>query len=115
MKKLTLAKTWQECLRMWKWIDKQIEKDKDLYAGDLKWQWLRENSIGTLHMGCFFCEYDLRESGEDHCISCPGKLINKRFECERVTYCWADKPRKFYQKLLQLNAKRKAKAAGSKT
>ena len=110
MKKLTLNQAWTQCLRMWKWIDKQFEESSGVTVSALKCRWLKENGYADecIVNDCFFCDYDV-ENGNGLCSLCPGELVNKRFNCENVTYDWYSKPRKFYKKLLELNKKRKAK------
>jgi len=126
-KKLTLSKTWKECLRMWKWIDKEVQKEfQGTGVGiptvdDLKEKWIRcyaPNYREKLKHDCFFCEFAVQNDGLMDkktplrkirtCSQCPGRLINRQFRCEFVSYSWYQNPRKFYKKLVQLNAKRKA-------
>lgn len=114
MKKLTLNQTWTLCLRMWKWIDEQIGKGDRTDIDMLKYQWLKKNNyeLGKIEEDCFFCERNINLNdggGYPNCKDCPGVLVNKRFACMNKTYHYTTKPRKFYQKLLQFNKKRKTK------
>lgn len=106
---MTLDKTWKECLRMWKWIVKQIDKGTDESIGTLKVQWLDEHGYGNnnIQAGCFFCHY-ITEKSED-CSICPGYLVDKKFSCQNKTYDYEYKPKKFYKKLLELDTKRRRK------
>lgn len=115
MMKLTLAKTWQLCLRMWKWIAKEMEKDNKLSIWNLKDQWLEEHKFQLIDIvhSCFFCEYNTQQGGEPcdcqkdtACSLCPGKLVSKSFKCNRKTYSYSKKPIQFYKKLVELNNKR---------
>ena len=117
-KKLTLDQTWKYCLQMWKWIAKQIKQGTDLDSYDLKRNWLKNYpQFGEIENHCFFCEYvGVGDDNHTICSQCPGRLVNKRFDCQCRTYHWFDKPLKFYQKLLEfyqkflkLNEKRKKK------
>lgn len=110
-KKLTLNRTWKLCLAMWKWITETWKPGMNVYY--LKGQWLQAHDyeIKNIISDCFFCNYDVnhRKDEEFECSSCPGKLVSKRFNCCRLSYCHNIKPLKFYKKLLQLDAKRKSK------
>lgn len=107
MKKLTLAKTWSECLKMWKWVAAQSNKTrKDV--GALKRKWLKVHSSMCPSANCFFCEY-VEQGGSTDCKGCPGKLVSKRFSCMNKTYDYERRPKAFYKKLVELNKKRKEK------
>lgn len=106
---MTLNKTWTECLRMWKWIAKVWKEG--MSVDDLKIEWMEKHGYGRyqVQMRCFFCQYafngdDLSFGGCDS--ACPGKLVNKRFDCRNSTYHWLHHPKAFYRKLLALNKKR---------
>ena len=111
MKRLTLDQTWTECLKMWKWITEQIKKDVELdNVCELKERWLEEHGYeeDEILEGCFFCEYTKghkRICSED----CPGAKVDKGFGCTEVEYAYDDEPIAFYEKLLSLNRKRKAR------
>ncbi len=103
---MSLAKTWQECLRMWKWIVARWKSHMSVY--DLKCEWLDSHGYGKLRImeSCFFCHYSGRRT-TDFCTQCPGALVEKRFHCEDCeSHEWFNPPA-FYRKLLSLNKKRK--------
>jgi hypothetical protein len=104
---MNLAETWRNCLRMWKWIS-QREANGLEDIDRLKSQWMKDHHFKGIVNDCFFCNYAAPRNPDDYCSSCPGWFVNKRFQCTRNLYCWFDKPKKFYEKLLQLNAIRKA-------
>ena len=112
-KKMTLNKTWKECLRMWKWIVKQTGNnvyESSFVVDSLKYRWLKEHGYkpSTICCFCFFCEITADGAGY-HCTKCPGVKVSRYFRCTNLTYFWAKYPAKFYKKLLQLDAKRKNK------
>ena len=98
MKKLSLNDTWEQCLKMWKWISRQWLNTK-LDALDLKGLWLEENGYGKreIEANCFFCH-----SCHQDCNKCPGRLIDADFDCVDSDYTY-HKPRLFYAKLKQLD------------
>lgn len=110
-KKLTLEQTWKHCLAMWKRITKKVEQNTNLNVGDLKEEWMKKHPrFKKLLNDCFFCEYtEITNWGDPNCTQCPGKLVSKNFDCESIPYDYANEPIKFYQKLLELNEKRKTK------
>ena len=101
--KLSLNKTWQFCLRMWKWIadEKKNGRIKSVY--NLKNEWLRKNGFKDVRIiqRCFFCDY-----ANDECFRCPPRLINSSFDCMNNPYNWQYEPTKFYEKLVEINKKR---------
>ena len=109
--KLTLNQTWKECLRMWKWIDGEIKKDNTQCVAALKWAWLGNNGYEPekVEATCFFCDWCVQNGGGCSSALCPGKQVSKRIGCDNSANGYDTKPRKFYKKLLQLNAKRKSK------
>lgn len=113
MKRLTLAQTWKECLRMWKWISEQPMPKYDLLDNieNLKEQWLNEHDyiLSTMDSDCFFCNYASEHetiNDNDCCQNCPGRLVSKSFSCIDYRYRYDEQPKKFYKKLVQLNKKR---------
>ena len=117
MKKLTLTQTWTECLRMWRWIATKVRKGnsldvedlkEELDVEDLKEEWARAHGFELeLENDCFFCDYD--EEHKDDCTFCPGKKVDPEFDCRESDYHFSNKPIAFYNKLVALNRKRKAK------
>ena len=113
--KLSLDKTWTECLRMLKWISRKSLTTSDV--SDLKEQYLEqtkyENKI-TIH-DCFFCNYALnhcKDKDNDRlCNLCPALKYDKDFHCMDILYDYSRHPRKFYKKLKELN---KIRLAGKK-
>lgn len=115
MKRLTLDKTWDNCLRMWKWIAEQVKRIKnwDAYSyafqknviETLKRSWCKENGYNELEYDCFFCEFAnsvyVRSFNCDD--NCPARKINKWFWCDNNSYHFTKEPLKFYAKLLALN------------
>lgn len=108
--KLTLDKSWELCLKQWRWIAKRIRADNEYGAVALKYVWLRKNGIiKQPHAGCFFCEYGKqhKKGSSAYCDYCPAKKIDKEFYCEHPEYHYSYLSLKFYAKLLKLNRKRK--------
>jgi len=110
-KKLTLNQAWSKCLKQWKYIVENLDSGEPVYV--LKEKYIEEHESEYINANCYFCEYNVQHRRIDEfvckCKYCPGKLVNRRFSCDNVTYHYHDKPRAFYKKLLALNAKRKAK------
>ncbi len=105
MKKLSLEKTQTECLRMWKRIKEQVEAGNKKPIWQLKEEWMEENNYPNVQDDCFFCDY-ANHYADDNCDFCPGRLIDKTFDCDNKSYSWHDQPIAFYNKLLRLNRKR---------
>jgi hypothetical protein len=106
---MTLNQTWKNCLRMWKWIDKTWQLGMDIEA--LKEEWLNKYKPQLeIDSNCFFCDYEAQHNTNEIllcCKFCPGKLVSSRFSCMNKTYHYQNHPKKFYKKLLQLDAKRR--------
>ncbi len=107
MKKVSLDRTWELCLEMWKWISKQKKARNAKSITHLKEKWMQSHHFKNVQADCFFCEYAERQGRG--CSSCPGNLVNKRFHCGRTSYHYGMKPTAFYNKIVALNKKRKAK------
>ena len=108
--KLTLNEAWKACLKMWKWIAEQKLKSDYKDVVDLKKEWFerqKKYSAKKIRAQCFFCEYTNQNNTSCDCVSCPGKLVDERFFCTDETYNYYFEPVKFYQKILQLDAKRR--------
>lgn len=112
MKQLTLSETWVLCLRMWRWIAKEWEKDLALPESErrevfqLKNQWINANRLKS-RTYCFFCKYAIGKIGS--CDGCPGALVDPKFACYHADYNYETNPPAFYAELLRLNRIRKGK------
>lgn len=108
----TLAQTWKHCLAMWKWVSENyVEGINDVEQ--LKQQWVKENGFRLIHSnfgGCFFCDYANRQKNSACSVACPGAMVAPRFDCFNSTYYYDTKPKKFYQKLLKMDKKRRRNA-----
>ena len=114
MKKLD--RTWENCLRMWKWITNNLPKGfseateeiKDFIIDHLKWDWLKNNNFNRkIIQACFLCEYDKKHKG--NCDSCPAVLAypEQEFHCTDDKHNYAYEPILFYKELMDRNARRK--------
>lgn len=104
MKKLTLNKTWSECLRMWKWVSAKWSKNKIVY--DLKQEWLNSHGYEDSELidNCFFCDYKRANAcGDIYLCKCPAKKVDASFKCQYTPYDWQTNPLAFYRKLVALN------------
>lgn len=109
MRYLTLNRTWELCLTMWKWIVEQLNAGSRLPIWRLKRAWLAEFGKGKVPEGfCYFCEYNIRHNGGD-CTICPIKLISRNLGCGYKGFSWNFEPRKFYARLLRLDKRRRTK------
>lgn len=109
MKRLTLDKTWELCLKQRRWIAKEVKIGRNSIGEtiDLKDEWLEKHDFKNVSENCFFCDYAYKRAG---CRpSCPGKKIDKSFDCDNRDYHYAAEPLAFYKKLVQLNKIRLAK------
>ena len=113
MKRLTLDETWVLCLKMWKWIAKEVRADKKAgkdSVNALKQEWAEKHEFENIHQDCFFCEYAQRRDGLQDCRLCPAKRVDKDFHCmDAYECCFCCYPIAFYKKLLELNKIRLAK------
>ena len=101
-----LDRTWRNCLRMWKWVSENY--DGEVPMSQMKYKWLKENRFTKpIHGDCFFCDFAKDDPRDTGCHKCPGRLVSPRFTCTAVTYSYVTKTKKFYKKLLELDAKRK--------
>lgn len=108
-RKLSLEQTWQKCMKMWK---EMIEKhwERGMSGGILKAIYFENHpKMDIPSHKCFFCDYGERHSDYecDECDECPGRFINKGFNCCSTSYHYRHKPKAFYRKLLELDKKRK--------
>ncbi len=106
-----LDRTWKNCLRMWKWVSEKYDKDSNIVL--LKQDWLENHRFKKNVLACcFFCQYAYKHGqqcfiAEKGCPECPGALVDARFKCGNIRYDYSTKPKAFYQKLLELDTKRK--------
>lgn len=107
-KPLTLNQTWVICLRMWRWIAKNWKPGNSVRY--LKRKWLYNNGFKNKKYrpakNCFFCDYNKRRS-DGTCENCPAVLVDSKFHCSNIDYSYDNRPKEFYQKLLELNRIRK--------
>ena len=107
MKKRTLNQTWILCIRMWRWIVKNLGKGRGILG--LKKQWLSENGFKDVKTNCFFCDFVNTYSERLDCSKCPGTLIDPAFHCMNSAYDYSAKSGAFLEELLRLNRIRKGK------
>ena len=106
MKRLTIDKTWELCLAMWRWIANERRKGNTAPIYYLKEEWAEKHDYSVdLHEECFFCEYGERGDNSG-CRLCPGKKVDPDFDCEDRDYHFTLYPIAFYNKLVSLNRKR---------
>ncbi len=117
MKKLTLDETWRFCMSLWRWVAKEVRiRGWELgLVEELKEEWLDKKGFpfGEVDSNCFFCAYK-KNRGYSDCRLCPGRKIDKDFDCFHIDYDFAEEPIKFYNNLVSLNRKRLAKKGTSK-
>lgn len=111
--KLSFNKTWEECLRMWKWIAKEIKKPEHRGVADLKEDWCKRNGYSSEQLvdSCFFCTWAETHLKKFHdntelCTGCPGGKFDPDFNCMYTKYDYLNNPTGFYKKLKQLNRMR---------
>jgi len=106
----TLAQTWKYCLAMWKWIAENYDSEFNTVR-QLKEQWMKENGfrLKYTYTDCFFCDYSNRQKDIECEVSCPGAMVAPGFHCGADAYHFDEKPKKFYQKLLRMDRKRRSK------
>ena len=117
--KLSLDKTWEECLLMWKWLSKKVIDDPYLNIDDLKDTYTDIKECDLIN-NCFFCDYaDTHHKETDglcpfiSCTNCPGKKVYKDFNCLYYPK-YSTNPVEFYKMLIKLNKIRKAKERNGK-
>ncbi len=113
-----LDRTWKNCLRMWKWISETLTDDftaididaRHKIVSALKVAWLHKHRFtNAIQENCFFCQYD-EEHGTNDCDMCPPVLVDPKFHCaDYDSYCWCWYPKVFYEKLLEIDKKRRQK------
>lgn len=109
-----LESCWKDCLDMWKSIADTARIKPELNIAREKALWLYRNHKRAYH-NCFFCQYAInvgspRESIDVKgygCRNCPGVLVDASFDCGDDYYDYEEQPILFYEKLVELNKKRK--------
>ncbi len=114
MKRLNLDQTWVLCLKMWKWIAKEVKAGKTRDVDGLKKEWLQKHGFrDILAHDCFFCQYSNSRTKDMSCRLCPAKkTAGKEYHCndpDALFPCFSTHPIAFYKKLLALNKIRLAK------
>jgi len=122
---MNLEETWENCLAMWEWIaGEDIKGEDENEVDDLKCLWLDENGFdkSLIDSQCFFCDFASMEKDKKSslsslscCSHCPGKLVDPTFQCINGDYDYEYYPKLFYQKLLELNERRKMTTEITKT
>ena len=123
-----LEQAWIDCLKMWKWIDRNINTAKHelsltkiAHVSEFKrWYLAKHDKIKPLTHHCYFCHFQATEASKHngprlyheglimHCPGCPGNLVDPEFNCERGA-TWYSDPHEFYKRLCRLNTERKRK------
>ena len=112
MKRLNLDETWRLELKMFKWIAKECPSTRSkIRVVDLKEKWLDKHHCKDVLENCSFCHYTKRYvlNGGFSCRSCPGSKIDTSFSCDVDKYHYQYQPKKFYEKLKNLNKTRLSK------
>jgi len=95
MKRLTLDATWKLCLKQWRWIVKQRKEHPRSHVSILKERWMKKHGFADAEIDCFFCEYAGYRTGD--CSQCPGRKIDKTFDCCDMEYPFYSEPEEFYK------------------
>ena len=103
---MLIDKVWELCLKLWDSI-----YDKPGSVCDNKATWMIENGFEGIRNDCFFCQFAHDEylKPENHgsmCDFCPGVLVDPKFDCTNFEYHCANNPKRFRQRIQQLNKKR---------
>ena len=116
MRRLTLDVTWTLCMKMWRWIAKQIRNGSERDIESLKADWLETHTKDWwIDNSCYFCERNEQQGGVStldcygDCQYCPGKLVDIKFSCGDDEYHYLNFPLAFYAKLQKLHKIYKAK------
>ena len=118
---LDLDNTWKFCIEMYTDIVAKLPanfddlpdqryadnktKSKKLVIVELKDAWMEANfPEAYIKENCFFCEYGNIHSGAYSCCTvCPGKMVDKSFSCTDLSCLYYKEPRKFLEKILELD------------
>ncbi len=105
---MTLNETWEECLRMWKWISRNAWRYPSIQHAKCRWLELNGYDLDKKWLvdECFFCEYATKAAKRGKklgpCKYCPAAKVESGFTCGR-TPAWYENPKAFYLKLVELN------------
>lgn len=106
MKELSLDRAWELCMEQWPWIIEEIEADMGSVS-HLKAKWVKRNGFKCVMANCFFCEYahqrDKQFYTKGDCKDCPGKKVDKNFDCENSEYHYTNDPIAFWHKIQEMN------------
>ena len=97
-KRMALDEIWKQCLKMWRWIVRQ-PCPRDI--GKLKREWLRKHGFNDIFCDCFFC--DAVKENKSRCLQCPGKKVDKSFDCNNDDYYYYEKHAAFLRKITELD------------
>ena len=110
-KGLKLDTVWDRCIAMAEFVAKWHE-ERGLAPRLLKRMWLSANGYepSDVYNLCLFCDYADRhtpDTAQTICPRCPGRAVDKSFNCRIESYHWRYNPAAFANKLKKMNAKRK--------
>ena len=103
---MDLDTVWVKCLEKWKWISAQGMRGWGVYH--LKAAWC-ESHGEVVKNDCFFCEYAVTHYQGGlamMCDYCPARKVDAGFNCGDPDYSFTWEPKKFFEKLLELNERR---------
>lgn len=110
MIKRDLNRTWELCIKMWKWIAEVY--DGSVSAEKLKEMWIQKHGFRWTETNCFFCNWHdgmVKEFEELQGISnlcnmlCPAKLASDNFDgCLSKKYHYKDNPKAFYREIKRI-------------
>ena len=97
-KDMMIDEIWKQCIKMWRWIVRQIEAGDERTIHKLKRTWLQEHGFSpSIHGACFFCE------SCTNCGNCPGAIIDECFSCFRDDIAYNLHPKAFLKELFHLD------------
>jgi hypothetical protein len=120
----SFANIFNACESMWKEVSFMYKKQPYLSIQNQKYNWMqkrypKEDFIAN----CFFCEWAATEYRNfeskkilapppaapcNYCGYCPGRIVSPSFYCTDSRYSYEYVPTKFYEKIRNMNMKRKA-------
>lgn len=114
-KGMKITTVWKLCLEMWDWIAEKMRAGDEPDVEILKYIWA-ENHEYDIDLACFFCDYAIRRTPNpdnqplevliNNCTLCPGRQVEKNFDCRARKHHWREEPLKFHAKLHRMNKKR---------